>query len=168
MDCCTAGSFSSSIVAFDPSQTSGGTSIKKTSQISNCIVMSYSKYWDLFINESIPQSTLAISFNSVHLKLDHSQLSTNTDIIYGQLSQMQSTIEIFYPNVDISNLLSLALDQVVVQLNQMRLFLVYFALPGLLIGAYLSKYAIDLTIKERQKEIKKSGTSGERAIGRSP
>ena len=31
--------------------------------------------------------------------------------------------------------------------------LIYFTLPGLLLGGYITKYAIDLNIEERSKEI---------------
>lgn len=142
-----------SISAFELDQTSGDTNIKQSAQISNVILMSYSQYWSLFVNQTTMHSALGISFNAIHLKLDHSLLSTDLDIVYGELNQIGSTFGVYYPNLEVVNLLEMTLDQVGEQLNQMRLFLIYFALPGLLIGAYVSKYAIDLTLKERKKEI---------------
>ncbi|MHA1995281.1 MAG: FtsX-like permease family protein [Candidatus Hodarchaeales archaeon] len=135
--------------AFDPdSLEEEQLGLRSSTQLSNCIIMSYSKYMELM--NDVPE---AISLNAVHLKIDHSQLSSDTSGIYSQLSQITSIIEVYYPNPTVVDLLSLTLDQVADQLNQMRLFLIYFALPGLLLGAYISKYAIDLTIEERQREI---------------
>ena len=117
-------------------------------QIPNCIIMSYSNYMEL-----VGETTSAISLNGVHIKLDHSQFSSDTSVIYSQLTQISSYIEVYYPETTIVDLLELSLDQVANQLDQMRLFLIYFSLPGILLGAYISKYAIDLTIEERQREI---------------
>ena len=109
--------------------------------------MSYSKYYE-FINGS----NLA-DFNSIHIKVDHSQLDPDPQNALNQLSTINSRIAVFYYDTTTINLVSKALDQVDDMINQMRLFLIYFALPGLLLGGFLSKYAIDLSVKERGREI---------------
>ncbi|MHA2226118.1 MAG: FtsX-like permease family protein [Candidatus Hodarchaeales archaeon] len=137
--------------AFDPESLEGDiffARFKAIAQVSNCILMSYKNYMELMTNV-----TGTIHLNGIHVKLDHLLLSTDTESIYGQLNGITTYIGTWYPSTTIVDLLSLSLDTVASQLNQMRLFLIYFALPGLLLGAYISKYAIDLTIKERQREI---------------
>lgn len=137
--------------AFDPEsleEENVFTGLKTFTQVTNCILMSYENYVELMAGV-----TGAISLNGVHVKIDHLQLATDTETIYSQLNGITTYIETWYPATTIVDLLKLSLDQVADQLNQMRLFLIYFALPGLLLGAYISKYAIDLTIEERQREI---------------
>ena len=137
--------------AFDPESLEGDifySKFRAYAQVTNCILMSYENYMELMTGV-----TGAINLNGVHVKLDHSQLATDTETIYGQLYGITTYIETWHPDTTIVDLLLLTLDTVAGQLNQMRLFLIYFALPGLLLGAYISKYAIDLTIEERQREI---------------
>ncbi|MFX0085638.1 MAG: FtsX-like permease family protein [Candidatus Hodarchaeota archaeon] len=117
-------------------------------QVTNCIIMSYSNYVEM-----ISQATNAICLNGVHVKIEHSKFASDPTNIYSKLSGISTLISTWFPETTIIDLLGLALDQVADQLNQMRLFLIYFALPGLFLGAYISKYAIDLTIEERQREI---------------
>jgi ABC-type antimicrobial peptide transport system permease subunit len=137
--------------AFDPESLEGDiffTKFRAFTKVTNCILMSYENYMEFMTNV-----TDAINLNGVHVKLDHSQLATDPEIIYGQLNGITTYIETWHPDATTVDILSLSLDIVANQLNQMRLFLIYFALPGLLLGAYISKYAIDLTIEERQREI---------------
>ncbi|MHA1304086.1 MAG: ABC transporter permease, partial [Candidatus Heimdallarchaeaceae archaeon] len=139
-----------SIYAFEPDLINEGDSaILQSSLVPNVILMDYEQYWSLF--NSTADKT--VSFNAIHIKEDHSLLSDDTETISSQINQIANIIGIYYPEVEVVDLLNIALDSVDEQLNQMRLFLIYFALPGLLLGAFISKYAIDLTLKERQKEI---------------
>ncbi len=137
--------------AFDPEsleEDEGFGRFLSFAQVPNCIIMSYSSYMELMTGTSS-----AINLNGVHIKVDHSQLASDSETIYTQLYVLTNYYEVYYPSSTIVDLLVLTLDQVAGQLDQMRLFLIYFALPGLLLGAYISKYAIDLTIEERQREI---------------
>jgi ABC-type antimicrobial peptide transport system permease subunit len=137
--------------AFDPEsleEDEGFGRFLSFTQVPNCIIMSYSSYMELMVG-----TPDAISLNGVHIKVDHSRLASDTETIYTQLHVLTNYYEVYYPSSTIVDLLVLALDQIAGQLDQMRLFLIYFALPGLLLGAYISKYAIDITIEERQREI---------------
>ncbi|MHA1330879.1 MAG: FtsX-like permease family protein [Candidatus Hodarchaeales archaeon] len=143
------GIFDDSSSAFKPESSEESTfNLRFFTQTSNCIVMSYSMFMDIFSDASS-----AISFNGVQVKLDHSKLSYDTTTLLGQLSKITGVIEVFYPNTVVVDLLEQTINSVTDQLNQMRLFLIYFSLPGLLLGGYITKYAIDLTIEERQREI---------------
>ena len=110
--------------AFDPESLEEESEFAKFlsfAQIPNCIIMSYSNYMEML------EGTPAISLNGVHMKIDHSQLSSDTDTIYGQLNQITTRIEVYgtvdLPNILVVDLLELALDAVADQLDQMRLFL---------------------------------------------
>jgi ABC-type antimicrobial peptide transport system permease subunit len=114
----------------------------------NIIIMDYTKYLE-FIRET-PDIN---SFNSVHVKIDHDGLSSDLTSVSSQLAQITNRIEVFFPETTVTNLLSIALVKVEDQLNQMKLFMIYFALPGLFLGGFISKYAIDISIEERNREI---------------
>jgi ABC-type antimicrobial peptide transport system permease subunit len=143
-----------SLYAFEPEGSDEDTfRLPSFAQVSNCIVMSYSQFMTGF-------SIDVRSFQTVQVKLDHALLSLDTNIASNQLSQITNRIEVFYPQTIITDLLELSLNSVADQLNQMRLFLIYFALPGLILGTYISKYAIDITIEERKREIGVLKTKG--------
>lgn len=121
----------------------------------NVIVMNYSQ-----LATYVAATPTILSQNSVHIKVDHTALSTDLDVLNSQISEISSKIEIFYPDLTVLNFLELTLAQVENQLVQMKLFLIYFALPGLLLGAFVFKYAIDLSIEERSREIGLLRTKG--------
>jgi ABC-type antimicrobial peptide transport system permease subunit len=150
-----------SLDAFYPSWFTGyGKRMTALVDVPNCIVMSHDMYLELltvnstyYVNATFPYASSAIDFNSVQLKIDHSQLSADVSTVYSQLNLIDSRMGVFYPDTVVINLLEAALTAVENELNQMRLFLIYFALPGLLLGGYITKYATDLSIEEREREI---------------
>lgn len=143
-----AASFQDAIYAFEPSLMEDDSNLAASSLVDRIILMDYDHYWSTF-----GLSSDNIQINAVHARIDHTQLSVDTSIATSQISQINTRIEVYYPDVEIVDLVTLTFDMVITQLNQMRLFLIYFSLPGILLGTYICKYAIDLTIKERQKEI---------------
>ncbi len=114
----------------------------------NIVLMSYNRLYNIIYN-----NTSFISSNSIIIKIDHSQLSDDLDVLASQIAGLSSKIEVYYPDTEIYNFLNTALEQVNTQLTQMKLFLIYFSLPGILLGILISKYAIDLNIEERRREI---------------
>lgn len=140
------GVMDSSMYAFDPEyyDDTDNFFMRMVPPTEDCIVMSYDQYFEVFEGTN---------FHAVQLRIDHSMISADTSIASTQISSITSYIEVFYPEAEVLNLVEIALDDVADMLNQMRLFLIYFALPGIFLGIYISKYAIDLTIEERQREI---------------
>ncbi|MCH8908452.1 MAG: FtsX-like permease family protein, partial [Candidatus Heimdallarchaeota archaeon] len=126
----------------------------------NAIVMNYDDYFDLIgSNENL------ISFNSIHIVLDREGFSNDIDTLLIQLGQINNRLQTFYPSVTVNNFLTNALNDAYDELNSIKLALIYFALPGLFLGAYITKYAMDLNIKERKREINllrtKAATKGQ-------
>ena len=102
-------------------------------------------------NTFVPST--AISFGAFQIKIDHSQLSQDTTLIGAQISQLQNYIQLQYPSFTIVSDLQNAISTQASQLDNLRLTLIYLTLPSIFIGFMLTKYATDLVLLERKKEI---------------
>ncbi|MFW9928975.1 MAG: FtsX-like permease family protein, partial [Candidatus Thorarchaeota archaeon] len=94
-----------------------------------------------------------ININVLQMKLDHNQLGADVQSILTQINQLENYISLqYFDSTIISNLV----DQINLQadqLNNLRLTLLYLAIPSIFIGFYLTKYATDLVLMERKKEL---------------
>jgi ABC-type antimicrobial peptide transport system permease subunit len=94
-----------------------------------------------------------VDINAIQIRLDHQELSSDVSSIDAQLNQLKNYIElVYFDSAIVSDLQDEILSQAD-QLNYLRLTLLYLALPSVFIGFYLTKYATDLVLMERKKEI---------------
>ena len=94
-----------------------------------------------------------ISYSAFQIRVDHSKLSSDTSTIGAQISQLQNYIQIQYPDYTIVSDLQNTITAQASQLDNLRLTLIYLALPSIFIGFMLTKYATDLVLLERKQEI---------------
>ena len=110
-------------------------------------------FMDINTFNSFAAPSNAISFGAFQLKIDHTKLSSDTTLIGAQISQLQNYIQGTFTQYTIISDLQSAINAQASQLDNLRLTLIYLTLPSIFIGFMLTKYATDLVLLERRKEI---------------
>ena len=142
--------FQKSIDSFNPQTSSSNTNTfaNRFQRLTDSVIFMDLNTYNKFVS---PSNT--ISFSAFQIRLDHSQLSPDTSLIGAQLAKLENYIELKYTQVNIVSDLQNAINAQASQLDNLRLTLVYLTLPSIFIGFMLTKYATDLVLLERKKEI---------------
>ncbi len=90
----------------------------------------------------------------VHLKIDQSNLNADPSKAFKQLEALRRSLERPFPGqVRVQNNLAKKLDNAKKDILAAKMLFIFLALPGVLLAAYLSKYAVELSTEERRREL---------------
>ena len=90
----------------------------------------------------------------VHLKVDQSNLNPDPTKALKELDSLRSSLERPFPGqVRVQNNLSRKLDNAKKDILAAKMLFLFLALPGVLLAAYLSKYAVELSSEEHRREL---------------
>ena len=89
-----------------------------------------------------------------HLKIIQSNLNADPSKAFKQLDALRRSLERPFPGrVRVQNNLSKKLDNAKKDILAAKMLFIFLALPGVLLAAYLSKYAVELSSEERRREL---------------
>ncbi len=90
----------------------------------------------------------------VHLKIDQSNLNADPSKAFKQLEALRRSLERPFPGqVRVQNNLAKKLDNAKKDILAAKMLFLFLAIPGVLLAAYLSKYAVELSAEERRREL---------------
>jgi putative ABC transport system permease protein len=90
----------------------------------------------------------------VHLKIDRSGLNADPSKALKQLDALRRSLERPFPGqVRVQNNLAKKLDNAKKDILAAKMLFLFLAIPGVLLAAYLSKYAIELFGEQRRREL---------------
>jgi putative ABC transport system permease protein len=90
----------------------------------------------------------------VHLKINQSKLNADPSRALKELDALRRSLERPFPGqVRVQNNLSKKLDNAKKDILAAKMLFLFLALPGVLLAAYLSKYAVELSSEERRREL---------------
>ena len=90
----------------------------------------------------------------VHLKIDQSGLNADPSKAFKQLEGLRRSLERPFPGqVRVQNNLAKKLDNAKKDILAAKMLFLFLAIPGVLLAAYLSKYAVELSAEERRREL---------------
>jgi putative ABC transport system permease protein len=90
----------------------------------------------------------------VHLKIDQSHLNADPSKAFKQLEALRRSLERPFPGqVRVQNNLAKKLDNAKKDILAAKMLFSFLAIPGVLLAAYLSKYAVELSSEERRREL---------------
>ncbi len=90
----------------------------------------------------------------VHLKVDQSGLNPDPAKSLKQLDALRRSLEQPFPGqVRVQNNLSKRLENAKKDILAAKMLFLFLALPGVLLAAYLSKYAVELSSEQRRTEL---------------
>jgi putative ABC transport system permease protein len=90
----------------------------------------------------------------VHLKIDRAGLQADPSKALKQLDALRSSLERPFPGqVRVQNNLARKLDNAKKDILAAKMLFVFLAIPGVLLAAYLSRYAVELSGEERRREL---------------
>lgn len=90
----------------------------------------------------------------VHLKIDRSGLNADPSKAWKEVDALRRALERPFPGqVRVQNNLFKKLDNAKKDILAAKMLFVFLALPGVLLAAYLSKYAVELSGEERRREL---------------
>jgi ABC-type lipoprotein release transport system permease subunit len=111
---------------------------------------------DLFNRYIITNNVFGLVDTKVlQVKLNRNSLESDISLTTAQIDQFINYVKTDSSFIE-TTIFSQLLDQIIKnedQLNQLRLIIIYLSIPGIIIGFYLTRYATDLVLKERKKEI---------------
>lgn len=111
---------------------------------------------DLF-NQFIIYSNISglVDSNVIQVNLNKNFLEFDIQMASAQIDQFINYVKLddrFLKTTITSQLLD-QIERDSGQINQFRLTIIYLSIPGIIIGFYLTRYATDLILKERKREI---------------
>jgi putative ABC transport system permease protein len=90
----------------------------------------------------------------VHLKIDQSGLNADPSKAFKQLDALRRSLERPFPGqVRVQNNLAKKLDNAKKDILAAKMLFLFLAIPGILLAAYLSKYAVELSAEQRRREL---------------
>jgi putative ABC transport system permease protein len=90
----------------------------------------------------------------VHLKIDQSGLNADPSKALKQLDALRRSLERPFPGqVRVQNNLAKKLDNAKKDILAAKMLFLFLAIPGVLLAAYLSKYAVELSAEQRRREL---------------
>jgi ABC-type antimicrobial peptide transport system permease subunit len=108
--------------------------------------------WETMLNftSKYPSSRIV---HGVHLSLDNNKLGSDVDKVKVQLISIESKLATLFPELVVTNFAYNALEDISDRLISYRLFIMYFSLPGVLLGFIFASYVNNLTLLQRKKEL---------------
>ncbi len=90
----------------------------------------------------------------VHLKINQAGLNADPSKALKELEALRRSLERPFPGqVRVQNNLSKKLDNAKKDILAAKMLFLFLAIPGVLLAAYLSKYAVELSASERRREL---------------
>lgn len=90
----------------------------------------------------------------VHLRIDRSSLNPDPSKAWKEVDALRRALERPFPGqVRVQNNLFKKLDNAKKDILAAKMLFIFLALPGVLLAAYLSKYAVELSGEERRREL---------------
>jgi ABC-type antimicrobial peptide transport system permease subunit len=108
--------------------------------------------WGTMLNFTEPSPMNRI-IHGTHLSLDQNKLGSDVDSVRVQLLSIEAKLAHQFPDLVINNFAYNVLENIADKLVNFRLFIIYFSLPGALLGFVFASYVNSLTLNQRYKEL---------------
>ena len=116
----------------------------------------------------VQESALAVD-RQIHLKVDRTALAGDPTQAQLQTTQLRLALEKLYPNqIRVSDDLFAAIEAVKADVLWAQVLFVFLALPGILLAAYLARYAVETLVENQRREfalLRARGASGRQVLG---
>lgn len=112
----------------------------------------YFMNWETMLSFTQDYSNLRF-IHGIHFSLDSEELGSEVDEVRVQLLTVEIKLASQFPDLIINNYAYDELQLIEDKLINYRLFILYFSLPGLILGFIFTLFVNNLTLEQRQKEL---------------
>lgn len=109
--------------------------------------------WENMIEFTSSHGNMMRFIHGIHMSLDPEKLGSEVEVVEAQLLNVEIKIASQFPDLIVNNFAYEELQKIEERLIGYRLFILYFSLPGILLGFVFTLYVNELTLEQRKKEI---------------